>query len=635
MLDPRAKWIWINSDPQKCEYAFFSDKFNFYGERATFTVAAETDYILYVNGRLASFGQFAGYPFEKYFDEIDITYLCKQGVNSVELTVRYEGVSCATHIDDGAGVIFSLDIDGKNILYSRENTLGGYDNRYVQHAPRRISPQLGHTSDMACGKAIADNQCVEVSKTYNIKPRPVKKTVKGEFIEGKPLSIEGHKIFDLGREECGYVSLKIKTSAPATVKVAYGEHIADGCVRYIIDNRDFSVNFETDGGTREFTQYFLRVAARYLEVFAPDDAEILSIGVIPYLYPQIEKPFPLDGLDKRIYDTCMRTLRLCMNNHYEDCPWREQGLYAMDSRNQMLAGYYAFGEYDYAEKNLLLLAKGMDENGLLPLCAPSSQVHPIPSFSLAYLWSVDEFETCSGRLVDPFVFEAVGKIMNAFGKRLDESENGLIAEFEPPYWNFFEWLWGTGSYNINPEENSSLLNLMYLAAFEKYKSVCARHGTEPKYPLCGHEKFKETIRATFMMSDGTYRVKCPKDAVSDTEYIPCDTDKTSALANSFAILSGICKDGEAERLAERIKQADVPAATLSMKGFFYDAIYMADKQNAEYIISDICKDYSHMLDRGATTFWETIIGAEDFNYAGSLCHGWNALPIYYIRKFNK
>ena len=37
-----------------------------------------------------------------------------------------------------------------------------------------------------------------------------------------------------------------------------------------------------------------------------------------------------------------------------------------------------------------------------------------------------------------------------------------------------------------------------------------------------------------------------------------------------------------------------------------------------------------MLDAGATTFWETEKGATDFDGAGSLCHGWSALPIYYL-----
>ena len=36
---------------------------------------------------------------------------------------------------------------------------------------------------------------------------------------------------------------------------------------------------------------------------------------------------------------------------------------------------------------------------------------------------------------------------------------------------------------------------------------------------------------------------------------------------------------------------------------------------------------------GATTFWETELGEKDFDNAGSLCHGWSALPIYYYHLF--
>jgi len=40
-----------------------------------------------------------------------------------------------------------------------------------------------------------------------------------------------------------------------------------------------------------------------------------------------------------------------------------------------------------------------------------------------------------------------------------------------------------------------------------------------------------------------------------------------------------------------------------------------------------------MLYHGATTFWETILGEEDFSNAGSLCHGWSAVPIYFYHKY--
>ena len=32
--------------------------------------------------------------------------------------------------------------------------------------------------------------------------------------------------------------------------------------------------------------------------------------------------------------------------------------------------------------------------------------------------------------------------------------------------------------------------------------------------------------------------------------------------------------------------------------------------------------------------WETEKGAADFDFAGSLCHGWSALPVYYHQAVN-
>ena len=54
-----------------------------------------------------------------------------------------------------------------------------------------------------------------------------------------------------------------------------------------------------------------------------------------------------------------------------------------------------------------------------------------------------------------------------------------------------------------------------------------------------------------------------------------------------------------------------------------------------YILEDIDRTYAYMLEKGATTFWETIKGKEDFDGAGSLCHGWSALPIYYYHTLLK
>jgi hypothetical protein len=75
---------------------------------------------------------------------------------------------------------------------------------------------------------------------------------------------------------------------------------------------------------------------------------------------------------------------------------------------------------------------------------------------------------------------------------------------------------------------------------------------------------------------------------------------------------------------------DLVPNTLSMNAFRFDALLAVDKEKyAPIILSELDRDYLYMLRCGATTFWETIIGADDFADAGSLCHGWSALPVYY------
>jgi hypothetical protein len=49
---------------------------------------------------------------------------------------------------------------------------------------------------------------------------------------------------------------------------------------------------------------------------------------------------------------------------------------------------------------------------------------------------------------------------------------------------------------------------------------------------------------------------------------------------------------------------------------------------AKQVFADIARVFGYMLYRNATTFWETIDGGYAFGDAGSLCHGWSAVPVY-------
>ena len=72
-----------------------------------------------------------------------------------------------------------------------------------------------------------------------------------------------------------------------------------------------------------------------------------------------------------------------------------------------------------------------------------------------------------------------------------------------------------------------------------------------------------------------------------------------------------------------------------MNTFYYDALLAVDKKHVSFVISDIKSKYGKMLDEGSTTFLETDKGWKDFDNAGSLCHGWSAIPAYYLSYFNE
>lgn len=621
MLDKNAKWIWINDNPMPNEYAVFEQKFSFNGKKVTFTVCSEIDYVLYINGVIAGFSQFAGYPEHKYYDELDITDLCKEGENVFTLTVRYEGLNSHIHIADGAGVIYSLDTEEKNITHSHKGTLGGYDNRYIQHTTRKITGQIGYSTDMRVGGYVCDTPCVEVQKSYNLKPRPVKKTVELPFAEGK--LIDGDKnLYDIGCETAGYLYVKFEATKQGVAKIAYGQHIADGCVRYLVGGRDFSLDFELCEGTYEFKQYFTRLSGRYLQAILPEGIKIISIGIIPYIYPLTETPLKLDNeLDQKIYDTCVRTLRLCMNMHYEDTPWREQALYVLDSRNQMLCGYYTFTETEFQRGNLELIAKGTREDGMLELTYPSKDTPAIPFFSVMYPVEVYEYIKHTGdrSILDTTMPTMLG-IMQNFKNRIED--NGLIKSLPAPYWNFYEWT--DGSHDAIPhqlkykyvEYYHLLINCAFVYSGKMFKEMCDMAGVEFE---CDFESIKAAIKKEFFdESDGNFVLRTD------------DRSFKSQLGNSFALLIGL---GD-ERTVKAIKEDDSLIKTsLSMLVYKYDALLAADYENREFILNEIRELYGYMLNNGATSFWETIKGEADFGNAGSLCHGWSALPSYYYHKF--
>lgn len=113
-------------------------------------------------------------------------------------------------------------------------------------------------------------------------------------------------------------------------------------------------------------------------------------------------------------------------------------------------------------------------------------------------------------------------------------------------------------------------------------------------------------------------------------------NKYSILGNSMAILADVPTLNQKEEIIDKMLNGKLLIeSTISMKIFYYDALLSVSSKYKDYVLEDIDKTYSYMLEKGATTFWETIKGKDDFDGAGSLCHGWSAIAVYYYHTLLK
>ncbi|MBQ3221668.1 MAG: family 78 glycoside hydrolase catalytic domain [Clostridia bacterium] len=639
-----AKWIWVENACSPNTYGEFLRTFTYGGGETKLRVSCDGDYTLFVNGEFVTSGQYGDYEWYKSYDEVDITEYLKAGENTVALLVWHFGESTQRYLLAKAGVIFEIEREGQVCVESDESTLARYSLAYKNGYMKTLSPQLGFSylydaTKEDCwvngnGAGFAPAVCVE--KNCEFVPRPVKKSVLLQRKDAKqgdyPVKVDGKKYFvlDLGEETVGLLSFAFTSKTAQKILISFGEDLERGThtgahVRRKIHNRDFSVEYIAKAGENEYTNYMLRFGCRYLQIECEEDIELAYAGLIPQVYPTVAKPFSSPcKRDEEIYKLCLRSLQLCMMEHYVDCPWREQCLYAYDSRNQMLCGYYAFegGNYEYVRANLLLMSKDRYPGGLMSICYPCGADLTIPSFSLYYSLSVLEYTEYSKDLtLAKEVYERMLQYQNAVLAR--RQKDGLLYRFEGKNnWNFYDWSAhadGTlhGEDRIIPDAALNILTVMSLRCF---KRVCELAGLEYPYGNTADELAQKTYEAFYHKENGLFSM-----TLDGGEFV----ELINALAVRFDIVSG----KEAEAICERLAGNELVSCSLSMKTFTYDALLKVNKEKYKgYILAQIRRDYGIMLDNGATATWETLDGASAFDHAGSLCHGWTALPIYYFNK---
>lgn len=682
----RAEWIWKRGGALPDEYVQFYTDFEYTGGRCVLRLCADSAFAVWLNGQPVGFGKYPDFPHYRVEDEIDLTDFAKSGKNRLAILAYYIGVDFSTYYTGSAGLIFEVTGENGVLAYSGTHVACRLAPDYCSHRERKITTQMGYSYRYDATKSdgwteigakvsgFEDAVLLDLPKKFV--PRPISRlktkspivgrvVQQGTFTEpnlpmagermlraalafetpenafgvsrafytlNEPLTVriaggEGvYVIVDLGREESGLLHLDFQTDLECEVEIGYGEHLQDGRVRTSIGGRDFAFEYRAAAGKNVFTDFFRRLGGRYLQIFFRTNKVTLNAAtVVPVYYPLTRREQKIENrLYREIYDVSVRTLELCMHDHYEDTPWREQSFYAMDSRNQILFGYTAFEDsFPFVRASLRLFAEARRQDGLLSLCAPQGKNsdYPIPYFSLMYVIEVAEYCEHTGdyTLADE-VFSVLRGIMDTMENRI--AENGLLKNFaDPAVWDFYEWTPGMAGIG-HTEDFEAPLNGFYLIAADKFVRLCRASGRNDGGTEDKAERVRAACEAFFVPEKGLYKSFMLKE------------EHFSELTSSLLILAGAAKGKRADDILDRLAQSENGMVTISVSHsiFKYEALFTRGERYADCILREVEERFLKMLREGATSFWETDLGSEDFDRAGSLCHGWSSVPIYVFEK---
>ncbi len=433
-------------------------------------------------------------------------------------------------------------------------------------------------------------------------------------------------LYDLGEQAIGYLELDLIASAGVEIDIYAVEFIApDGEIQHTWGNRN-GMRYITREGHNHFISTRRRSGRYFFITLRNQDApvHIRQIRLIAATYPVSA----VDGFRcsdehlNQIWEISARTLRLCMEDTFTDCPLYEQTLWVGDARNEALFAFSAFGTSDIAKRCARLAGQSLERYPIVGSQVPTCWDVLLPAWSFLWgisIWDIYEF-TGDGEFLREMWPAVIRNLQGA--SNLRDTQHGL---FKGPFWNMFDWS------GIDDNHEIVLHNSMLFVGAVNAALACAevlhdRHQqawlTELREALCG------AINRLWDPEKGAY----PDSIHADGTVSEAVSQHTSFLALLYDILPQAHREAALAVLLDPpadVTQVGSPFAML----YYYEALEKTGRPDA--ILSSIRDAYIPMLEAGATTVWEVFPSSES-RPGGfptrSHCHAWSSAPVYYLNR---
>lgn len=444
-----------------------------------------------------------------------------------------------------------------------------------------------------------------------------------------------------GEEETGYLYLKIAGGKGSCVKILTSEgYVQEGFqgdlkVPFKKDRLDtecghlhgFTDTYAPAGnGTHdkpeEYAPFWFRTF-RFVRLEVETKEEPMTLLSFDYEetgYPlEVKTRASADDPDfEAIWDISERSLRRCMHETYEDCPFYEQLQYVMDSRTQILYTYTVSGDDRLARKCMDDFRRSQRCDGLTNSSHPNYESNVIPSFSIYYILMVyDHMMYFGDKELLREHLPHIDRVLQFFHKHL--TRHGYVDKIgglngRARFWSFIDWAaeWKETS-GIPPATlqgpitMESLLYIYGLQAAAKIASYLDFTDLSDSY--CTEAKNVQNAVKKFMTGK--------KGMLTDGPGI----EEYSQHVQVFAVLTGTLDHEEGKKvLLETIENKETyPQCSVAMAFYLYRAL---EETGLYEYTQEYWGIWRRMLAKHSTTCIEDEIQER------SDCHAWGALILY-------
>lgn len=432
--------------------------------------------------------------------------------------------------------------------------------------------------------------------------------------------------FDLGEQVCGYFEFLIQADADVVVDINAIEYICkDGVLQLVHGSNRNGLRYVTKKGTNRFTS-LKRRAGRYLFVTLRNQktpVKIKNLRVIESTAPvKIVGSFSCsDLLLNKVWKMSERTLQLCMEDTFTDCPLYEQTLWIGDARNEALYAFHVYGNYDVSARGLELGAQSLEHFPIVGCQVPSSWDCILPAWS--FLWGIhvwEHFFYSGDRNLLKKLWPAVQQNIDGALEMLDD--NGL---FSGTFWNLIEWA------PIDQDHATVLHNNMLLVGALRAAENCSvvlKDGKAKRRLITVRKKLIRAVNKTWDDVKGYY----PDSIHEDGNSSPKTCQHTSMLSIIYDMVPVGKKEILRQNLVNPPEEMTTICSPFAMQ-FMYEALERLNEPDA--ILNSIRMHFQPMVESGASTVWEMFPGS-DYDTNGfptrSHCHAWSSSPVYFLSR---